>query len=109
MGEKKVTLKLDIDGSYGRRKKWEIAKRLMMIKKFTGASGFKIKEEKSKHGYHVYIEFDPKIEVDDKDVVFFQLLLLSDWKREFFNWVRVKHKLPHWNILFKRKVREVKR
>jgi hypothetical protein len=96
-------LKLDID-SFSKRIKLNILKRLLLFKRYTGSKIVDIKEVKSNHGLHIYIEFIPKVELDNRDIVFFQLFLLSDWRRELFNWLRVKHNMPHWNVLFKKKI-----
>lgn len=101
---KVYTLKLDID-SKSKRVKSEIAKRMVFLQKFLGNKSFKIKEVETKKGYHIEITFKPKIDLDDKDLVFMQLLLLSDWKRELLNWVRVKNNLKNWNVLFNKKFR----
>lgn len=100
-----MRLKLDIDGSYGKRKRMEIAKRLSLIKRFMKMKIKSIQEEKSRHGYHIWIDFESEMKLDDRDIVFLQLLLLSDWKREVHNWFRVKNKMPYWNVLFKEKIK----
>lgn len=59
---------------------------------------------KTNHGYHVYITTNKHIQ--NKDLVFIQLALGSDFYRECFYWKRVKYPiLPHkrWNILFQKK------
>ena len=97
-----VTLLLDID-SKSKLVLRKIAERLEMLRKYIGAKKFKVSEKETKNGVHIRITFKPKIELDDKDIVFLQLLLLSDWKRELLNWVRVKHNLKAWNVLFNEK------
>jgi len=59
-------------------------------------------------GYHVYVYANPKIELDNKDVIIIQLILGSDYKREAFNLYRVMsgeygQKDRSWNVLFHRK------
>jgi len=100
-------LKLDIDGSLGPRKMLEIGKRFMVVRTLLGAKLKDVKQVKTKNGFHVYIRFETNVELDDKDIVFLQLLLLSDWRREIFNWRRVKSNLKKWNVLFKKKYKVV--
>ena len=81
----------------------QIALRFVMLEKF-----FQIYERRgytrqTKHGIHVTIEFKSKLPISDKDIVFMQTLLGSDWKREIFNWKRVRSGLKNWNVLFNKK------
>lgn len=91
-------LKLDFDKKFDRR---GFFKRLHVLMKLFN---FKIKineEKKTRHGCHIRLWMSKKFE--NKDIVFFQLLLGSDWRREMFNYYRVLKNVKHWNVLFKRK------
>jgi hypothetical protein len=56
---------------------------------------------RTKHGWHLYLEVRNKM--CDLDVVFVQLLLGSDFRRECFNYRRVQLGLRDWNFLFSEK------
>lgn len=53
------------------------------------------------HGYHIKIEI--RQDLDDIDILILQLLLGSDYRREFFNYQRIKAGVKNWNILFDKK------
>ena len=53
---------------------------------------------RTKHGWHFYLEVRNKMR--DLDRVFVQLMLGSDFKRELFNYRRVKLGERDWNLLF---------
>jgi hypothetical protein len=57
----------------------------------------------TKHGRHVTISFDSDKKITDADIVFLQLMLLSDWRRELFNWLRIRSNAKKWNVLYKQK------
>jgi hypothetical protein len=54
---------------------------------------------RTKHGWHLYLEVRNKMR--DLDRVFVQLMLGSDFKRELFNYRRVKLGETDWNFLFR--------
>jgi hypothetical protein len=106
------TLKLDLDKPTKERayslhaqkqQEKEILKRLEMAIKFFQFKIFTIKSSKTKHGKHIMIVFTSPKKITDADIVFLQLLLLSDWKRELFNWLRVRSDCKKWNVLYKQK------
>jgi len=96
-------LMLDLDGKFGKRKKNLLAKKLVLLSKYFNFEVKNLMVKPTKRGWHVRIEVDR--ELDDRDVVFFQLFLGSDWRREFWNWLRVKHNWKPYNVLFKEKYR----
>jgi hypothetical protein len=59
---------------------------------------------KSAHGWHIYIELEDNEkfkELTIYDIVFFQAIIGSDFKREILNWMRAKSGMGReWNILF---------
>ena len=61
---------------------------------------YEIKESPSGNGIHLKLLIKPLVSFDEKDIIILQLILGSDRKREFFNWIRVKGGLKHWNVLF---------
>lgn len=95
-----ITLKLDLDDPVDIVK---TGKRFLLLKKFFLITDYKIGEKRTKHGKHVTIKIKSKRELDDKDVVFFQLFLGSDPNRELFNYFRVKANWKPYNVLFKKK------
>lgn len=94
---------IDIDGNFGKRKKNELAKKLVLLSKYFKFEIENVIVKPTKRGWHVKIEIDK--EFDDSDIVFFQLFLGSDWRRELFNWLRIKHGWKPYNVLFKQKYR----
>ena len=57
---------------------------------------------KTKRGYHLELYIDKSLA--DFEIVFFQLLFLSDYIRETINLHRVKCKEKGWNVLFDEKL-----
>jgi hypothetical protein len=55
------------------------------------------------HGRHFTINFTTDKKLTDADIVFLQLLLFSDWKRELHNWLRVRSGCKKWNVLYRQK------
>ena len=98
----KYELKLDIDSRKLPEK--EIAKRLYYIRKILKYTKLYTFKNRTKHGWHIRIVFHSDVELDDKDIVFLQLLLLSDYKREIFGWMRIRSGIKSkWNVLFSAK------
>lgn len=60
-------------------------------------------KKKTAHGVHVRLFFNSDLKLKDNDIVFFQLFLGSDYKRELFNLRRVIAGLKNWNVLFNAK------
>jgi hypothetical protein len=93
-------LKIDIDGKFNKR---EFNKRLDVIRRFLKFQRYDIDKSKTRHGYHIMLTFGCERKLEDKDIVFFQLMLGSDPNREMFNWLRVVSGCKRWNVLFKEK------
>lgn len=100
-------IKIDLDGKAYKRRFSEIAKRLVFLKRVLNVPKFTIEEKETKHGYHIVVKFSSDLKLDNKDIVILQLILMSDWKREVFNWLRVIGNLTNWNVLFNKKYRLV--
>jgi hypothetical protein len=92
-------LKLDIDS-----KEIDII-RFYIISRLLRMNIYSIIKKKTKHGYHLTLEISSPYINDDRDIVLVQCLLGSDYKRELFNFLRVKHKCRRWNVLFTKKYR----
>lgn len=95
-------LKIDIDSkrdvkALARR----IARKLNLLKHFANITVDTVNCYETKKGYHIELVIDSPL-LDNKDIVFLQLFLESDYKREMFNWLRVRANevIPDWNILF---------
>lgn len=102
----RYVLKIDID----RKRKVDklarnIVNRIKPILRYASISIADIRAYETRRGYHIELEIDAPL-LDNKDIVFLQLLLLSDWKREIFNWLRIRssEQLTSWNILFDAKL-----
>jgi len=105
-------LKLDFDFKPRSAKRFakEIANKLNFLKTFFGIRVIDVKVYETNKGLHVYISLYSNVELTDEDVVVLQLALGSDYKREIFNWLRVRSrdKFKHWNVLFKVKYKNGK-
>jgi hypothetical protein len=77
--------------------------RLEVAMKFFRMRELKAIIKYTKHGRHIEIKFKSDKKITDADLVFLQLLLYSDWKRELFNWLRVRSGCKKWNVLYKQK------
>jgi len=100
------TLKLDLDdpNSAVSEQVWGIIyHRLTAVEKFFRMKNINTVTKLTKHGSHDIITFTTDKQLTDYDIVFLQLLLLSDWKRELFNWLRVRSGCKKWNVLYKQK------
>lgn len=80
-----------------------VGQRFVILRKYFKIMDYKITEKETKNGKHITIRFKSKAKFTDSDLVFLQLWLGSDWKREFFNYLRVRAGWKNWNVLFKRK------
>lgn len=96
----KYELKLDLDNPVDIV---SLGKRFVVVRKFFQITDHVIDEKPTKHGRHITIKFETKKKLKDEDICFLQLLLGSDWKREMFNWLRVRSGCKRWNVLFKKK------
>jgi len=96
------TLKLDLDKPVDIV---SVGKRFVVVRKFfqIKSEGFAIVEKSTKHGKHITINFESEQKLDDRDICFLQLLIGSDWRRELFNWCRIRSGCRKWNVLFARK------
>ena len=54
------------------------------------------------NGYHLFLNCDN--ELTDYEIVFIQLLLGSDWRKEAFSLLRIKQGCKDWNVLFTKKI-----
>ena len=98
-------LKLDFDFKPRSAKRFakEIANKLNFLASYFSISVTDVKVYETNKGLHVYISLYSNVELTDEDIVVLQLALGSDYKRELFNWLRVRSndKFKHWNVLFK--------
>ena len=105
-------LKLDFDFKPRSAKRFakEIANKLNFLKTFFGIRVIDVKVYETSKGLHLYISLYSNVELTDEDIVVLQLALGSDYKREIFNWLRVRSrdKFKHWNVLFKVKYKNGK-
>ena len=105
-------LKLDFDFKPRSAKRFakEIANKLNFLTSFFGIRVIDVKVYETNKGLHLYISLYSNVELTDEDIVVLQLALGSDYKRELFNWLRVrsKDKFKHWNVLFKVKYKNGK-
>lgn len=85
----------------------ELAKRLALIGKYVEMLNLTTDTKRTRNGLHIRIRFRCPEGIDDKDIVILQLLLLSDWKREMFNFFRVRNRFTKWNVLFRNKYKVV--
>jgi len=105
-------LKLDFDFKPRSAKRFakEIANKLNFLTSFFGIRVIDVKVYETNKGLHLYISLYSNVELTDEDIVVLQLALGSDYKREIFNWLRVRSrdKFKHWNVLFKVKYKNGK-
>ena len=105
-------LKLDFDIKPRSARKFgkEIADKLKFLTSFFGIKVIDVKVYETNKGLHLYISIYSSVELDDRDIVVLQLALGSDYKRELFNWLRVRSEqnFKHWNVLFKVKYKNGK-
>ena len=96
----KYELKLDLDKPVDIV---SVGKRFVVVRKFFQITDHMIEEHPTRHGKHIIIHIYTEKELRDGDICFLQLLLGSDWRRELFNWLRVRSGCKKWNVLFKKK------
>lgn len=63
----------------------------------------RVRVQETRKGFHFYVRVDFHRRISDLELVVFQLVLLSDYKREGFNLVRIVEGntlADRWNILF---------
>jgi len=105
-------LKLDFDFKPRSAKRFakEIANKLNFLASYFSISVIDVSVYETNKGLHLYISIYSSVELDDRDIVVLQLALGSDYKRELFNWLRVRSndKFKHWNVLFKVKYKNGK-
>jgi len=94
-------LKIDID----KKDKREFMERFTAFYRYFKAEVISYDVKETRKGYHIRLIINFPFEYDDVDVVFMQLLLGSDWKRELLNYFRVKNGISRWNVLFNKKFR----
>lgn len=82
------TVKIDIDNK-NPQEAYIIAKRLALLYKETGIYPDSVEAYETNKGYHVYITVKSPVILDTMSLLFLQLLLRSDWRREIFNFRRV--------------------
>ena len=100
-------LKLDFDfkifnlGEFAR----DFVDKLRFLQIFYGIYLESIDIYETNKGYHFYLKVKTERKLNNKDIVVLQLALGSDYKRELFNWLRVRRnqKFKRWNVLFKSK------
>jgi len=95
------TIKMDFDGSIDWKRVRIVAK--MFSLKFAGTS----KVAKTRKGWHIYLDVMQPEELSDEDICFLQCAMGSDYKREMFNWKRIRFgtmwQKQTWNVLFAQK------
>lgn len=103
---KKTEIMLDVDFKIEPE---QMARRVRFVEHIAGVS-LKLRDVKeTAHGYHFYYDvpvFPSYSEHVQYTRVILQLLLGSDYKREAFNWRRVRDGIENWNVLFKAKFRK---
>jgi hypothetical protein len=90
-------LKIDIDDK-GQGVE-EFIRRLRFVKCFVRITGVDVKE--TRKGFHFRVMTEEDLEA--WEVLVLQAILGSDFKRELFNYLRVRKGLRNWNILFNKK------
>jgi len=96
-----MELKIDID----KKDKREFMERFTAFYRYFKPKVISYDIKETKKGYHVRLSIDFPFDYRDEDIVFIQLLLGSDWKRELLNYFRVKNGISKWNVLFNKKFR----
>lgn len=92
-------IKLDIDG--GHDALIESFNRIEHVLSFFNIQADNGAVYKTNKGYHIYIFIERPL--PPKTLVFIQLMMGSDYKREMFNYARINAGLINWNVLFRRK------
>ncbi len=109
---KNVRLLVDIDYKPRDVKKFseEIAKKMNFIDFTFGTVFVRVKCFETARGLHLAFDVVADKNFNDIDTIICQMALGSDYKRELFNYRRIrgKTKVKDWNILFKKKVKRGK-
>jgi hypothetical protein len=101
------TLKLDFDGL-----EVDYSEQINRIKIVFHIIGFlrlnSVDVKQTKKGFHTYLYIQsPKVLLNPIDLAFLQSLMQSDYKRESFNFLRIKSGVGlfnnEWNVLFSEK------
>ena len=93
-------IKLDLDGKNSLD---EFISRIWILKGF-GLNPSKVAVYETKFGYHVYLS--TKIKLEPTELLFIQICLGSDYRKELFGFLRLKRGYINpndWNVLFKQK------
>jgi len=105
MSLKEYELKLDFDFKIYSLSEFarQFVDKLRFLQRFYGIYLKSIEIYETNKGYHFYLKVTTERKLNNKDIVVLQLALGSDYKRELFNWLRVRRgqKFKHWNVLFK--------
>ena len=105
MSLKEYELKLDFDFKIYNLSEFakQFVDKLRFLERFYGIYFKSIEVYETNKGYHFYLKVTTERKLNNKDIVVLQLALGSDYKRELFNWLRVRRgqKFKHWNVLFK--------
>lgn len=104
----KYELLIDIDYKPKRWNRWceEFVSKLRFASINLGLEIGKVKVYETNKGLHIYIDVYSELKLNSKDICFIQLLLGSDYKRELFNWIRIRGRYRgKWNVLFINKER----
>lgn len=94
-------IKLDIDEKLNLAELVEkLEQRMYFIRKEVAPHLVLVKICSTTKGYHIYLNTGDKR--SDYEVILIQALLGSDWRREIFNYRRVRRgqTMQNWNILF---------
>jgi len=95
--QKNPIIKLDLDSENELN---EFLNRAWIIK-YLGISVKDIEVYDTKHGYHIYIYTDNIF--TNVDIIILQLLLGSDYRKEFYSYLKLKNGSSNFNVLFERK------
>jgi hypothetical protein len=94
-------LKLDIDTDRTEISWLGMSRRIDLVESLLGLKEINCKIRNTKHGYHWYIKI--KETLTPIETCLIQTLMGSDYKRECFNLIRIKHHCKRWNVLFQKK------
>lgn len=100
-------LKLDIDFKPDNADKLvsQIIERVIFLEDVFCVQFEKFEVYETNKGLHIYVKISSKNKLKNTDIVVLQLVLGSDYKREIYNWMRVRNggNVKYWNKLFKKK------
>ena len=106
MKQKRYVLKIDFDRQHNKRNITILKNRIIKVMTFlfSNRTTYRITIERSTNNHiHGIVKITTTAKLDDKDIIILQLLMNSDYKREMFNFLRVRAHVKNWNILFKKK------